>query len=125
MLFTNKNIIFFYVHRYKSFLGDCCTEVWLTYYGQVDTKIPGGRVDEVHSASEHALILHTDIVHLQARWVHARSLEVRPGSQVVADERVVSRFQAPAASIQTEVRTQRLRDTFLFAQNHLNEPTGL
>jgi hypothetical protein len=90
----------------KIFLQGCCPEERLTYYSEVDTKVPSGRVDEVYSTPEHTLILHTYVVHLQACWVHARSLEVRPGSQVVADERVVSRFQASATSIKAEGRKQ-------------------
>jgi len=85
---------------------------WLTYYGKVDTEVPGGGIDEVYSAPEHPFILYPDVIHLQTCRVHARSLEVRSGSQVIANKRVVRRLQATATSIQTEGKTRQAVPSF-------------
>lgn len=85
---------------------------WLTYYGEVDTKVPGRGINEVYSASEHPFVLHTDVVHLQTCRVHTKSLEVRPGSKVIANKRVVRRLQVTATSIQTEGETQQMTPSF-------------
>jgi hypothetical protein len=38
--------------------------LWLTYYGEIDTEVPGGGINEVYSAPEHPFILHLDVIHL-------------------------------------------------------------
>ena len=80
----------------------------LTYYGKVDTEVPGGGIDEIYSAPEHPFVLHPDIIHLQTCRVHARSLEVRSDSQVIANKRVVRRIQVTATGIQTVDKTRQV-----------------
>jgi hypothetical protein len=38
--------------------------LWLTYYGEIDTEVPGGGINEVYSTPEDPFILHPDVIHL-------------------------------------------------------------